>query len=103
MRLVLPLAQHGVSNLDATDNRQQKPLTKLVASTPDFYRADTWASNWHACPNSGIVWRIRNSEGAAAPIRSPAKTGATDTTKRQTKMGNLTAQVRKSTTQQSGE
>ena len=71
-----PLAQHGASNLDATLNRQQKPLTKLVASKPGFYRADTWASNGHACPNSGAVWRIRNSEGAAARlIRSPAKMG----------------------------
>lgn len=66
MRLVLPLAQHGASNLDATVNRQQKPLTKLVASKPDFYRVYTWARNGHACPNSGAVWRIRNSEGAAA-------------------------------------
>src|SRR5271157_43108 len=66
MRLVLPLAQHGASNFDATVNRQQKPLTKLVASKPGFYRADTWARNGHACPNSGAVWRIRNSEGAAA-------------------------------------
>ena len=30
MCLALPLAQHGASNLDATVNRQQKPLTKLV-------------------------------------------------------------------------
>ena len=48
MHLVLPLAQHGASNLDATVNRLQKPLTKLVASKPGFYRADTWASNGHA-------------------------------------------------------
>src|SRR5208282_4048940 len=61
-----PLAQHGASNLDATVNRQQKPLTKLVATKPDFYRVYTWARNGHACPNSGAVWRIRNSEGAAA-------------------------------------
>jgi len=33
MRPVLPLAQHRASNLDATVNRQQKPLTKLVASS----------------------------------------------------------------------
>ena len=62
MRLVLSLAQHGASNLDATVNRQQKPLTKLVASKPGFYRADTWASNGHECPNLGAVWRIRNQK-----------------------------------------
>ena len=40
MRLVLPLAQHEVSNLDATVNRQHKPLTKLVASpSGSFERA----------------------------------------------------------------
>jgi len=41
MRLVLPLAQHGAGNFDATFNRQQKPLTKLVATKPDFYRVYT--------------------------------------------------------------
>src|SRR5208283_5011179 len=46
-----PLAQHGASNLDATVNRQQKPLTKLVASKPDFYRVYIWARNGRACPN----------------------------------------------------
>jgi hypothetical protein len=57
-----PLAQHGTSNLDAIVNRQQKPLPKLVASKPGSYRADTWAINGHACPNSGAVWRIRTQK-----------------------------------------
>ncbi|SPE30058.1 hypothetical protein SBA5_740002 [Candidatus Sulfotelmatomonas gaucii] len=76
MRLVLPLAQHGAGNFDATFNRQQKPLTKLVASKPDFYRADTWAA-------MGMRAQIRAQSGAPgtqkaqppALIRSPAKMG----------------------------
>jgi len=55
--------------------------------------------------------QIRAQSGASGtqkaqpprPDKVTAKIGATDATKRQTKMGNLTAQVRKSTTQQSGE
>ena len=97
MCLVLPLAQHGASNLDATVNHQQKPLTKLVTSKPGFYRADTWASNGHACPNSGAVWCIRNSEGAAArPDKATRQDGALSMRpKGKRKWGNLTAQVRK--------
>ena len=77
MRLVLPPSlSMGPSNLDATVNRDKKLLTKLIASKPGFYRADTSASDGHACQNLGAVWRIRNSEGAAsALIRSPAKMG----------------------------
>jgi len=55
-------------------------------------------SNGHACPNSGAVRRTRNSEGAAArrPDKVTRQEGALpDTTKKQTKMGKLTAQVRK--------
>ena len=105
MRLVLPLAQHGASNLDATVNRQQKPLTKLVASKPGFYRADTWASNGHACPNSGAVWRIRNSEGAAArPDKVTRQDGALPMRQKgKRKWGILPPRSAKSTTQQSGE
>ena len=52
---------------------------------------------WDACPNLGAVRRIRDSEGAAARPDKVTRQewGATDATKRQTKMGNLTAQVRK--------
>ena len=68
MRLVLPpRSAWGKQSRCHRLNRQLKPLTKLVASMPDFYRVYTWARNGHACPNSGAVWRIRNSEGAAAP------------------------------------
>ena len=105
MRLVLPLAQHGASNLDATVNRQQKPLTKLVATKPDFYRVYTWASNGHACPNSGAVWCIRNSEGAAArPDKVTRQDGALPMRpKGKRKWGILPPKSAKSTTQQSCE
>ncbi len=81
----------------ATVNRQQKPLTKLVASTPDFCRADTRARNGRACPNSGAVWRIRNSEGAAArPDKVTRQDGALLTRpKGKRKWGNLATQGRK--------
>jgi hypothetical protein len=105
MRLVLPLAQPGASNLDAIVNRQRKPLTKLVGSKPGFYPADTWASNGHACPNSGAVWRIRNSEGAAA---RPDKVTRHDRAlpmrqKGKRKWGILPPRSAQSTTQQSGQ
>ena len=105
MRLVLPLAQHGAGNFDATFNRQQKPLTKLVASKPGFYRADTWARNGHACPNSGAVWRIRNSEGAAArPGKVTRQDGALPMRQKgKRKWGILPPRSTKSTTQPSGE
>ena len=100
-----PLAQHGASNLDATVNRQQKPLTKLVASKPGFYRADTWASNGHACPNSGAVWRIRNSEGAAARPDKVSRQGGALPMRQKGKRqwGILPPRSAKSTTQQPGE
>lgn len=100
-----PLAQHGASNLDATVNRQQKPLTKLVASKPDFYRVYIWARNGRACPNSGAVWRIRNSEGAAArPDKVTRQDGALPMRQKgKRKWGILPPRSAKSTTQQSGE
>jgi len=76
MSLVLPLAQHGVSNLNATVNRQTKAANEGGCEQARFYWPYPWPSNGHACLNSGAVWRIRNSEGVAAPlIRSPAKMG----------------------------
>ena len=97
MRLVLPPRSAWGKQSRCHVNRQQKPLTKLVASKPGFYRADTWASNGHACPNSGAVWRIRNSEGAAArPDKVTRQDGALPMRpKGKRKWGNLTAQVRK--------
>ena len=87
---------HGASNLDATVNRQQKPLTKLVASKRGFYRADIWASNGNACPNSGAVCRIRTQKAQPpALIRSPAKMGPHRCDQKANENGNLTAQVRK--------
>jgi hypothetical protein len=75
MRLVLP-PQHGASNLDATVNRQQKPLAKLVASNQISI----------ACTHGqgmGMRAQIRTQSGASrtqkvqppALIRSPAKMG----------------------------
>ena len=66
MRLVLALAQHGASNLDAIVNRQQNPLSKLVASPSGFFER-AHGKNW-ACVPSGAAWRIRNSEGAIARL-----------------------------------
>jgi hypothetical protein len=67
MRLVLPLAQHGASNLNATVNRQTKAANEGGCEQARFYWPYPWPSNGHACLNSGAVWRIRNSEGVAAP------------------------------------
>jgi hypothetical protein len=103
MRLVLPLAQHGASNLDATVNRQQKPLTKVVASKLGFYRADTWASNGHACPNSGAVW-ASGTQKAQPPDKVTRQDGALPMRpKGKQKWGTLPPMSAKSTTQQSGE
>ena len=67
MRLGLPLAQHGASNLNATVNRQTKAANEGGCEQARFYWPYPWPSSGHACLNSGAVWRIRNSEGVAAP------------------------------------
>ena len=61
--------------------------------------------NGHACPNSGAVWRIRNSEGAAArPDKVTRQGGALPMRpKGKRKWGILPPRSAKSTTQQSGE
>jgi len=75
MRLVLPLAQHGAGNFDATFNRQQKPLTKLVASKPDFYRADI-GKQWACVPKFGRSLAHQELRSRSRPqIRSLAQRG----------------------------
>ena len=70
-----------------------------------FYCPDPWPSNGHACLNSGAVWRIRNSEGAAA--RSDKVTRQDRALrmrpKGKRKWGILPPWSAKPTTQQSGE
>jgi hypothetical protein len=82
-----------------------KAANEAGASKLGFYRADTWASNGHACPNSGAVWRTRNSEGAAArPDKVTRQDGALPMRQKgKQKWGILPPRSAKSTTQQSGE
>ena len=105
MRLVLPLAQHGASNFDATVNRQQKPLTKAVASKPgSIGRTHGPAMGMHA-----QIWAQSGASGTQkaqppALIRSPAKMGALPMRpKGKRKWGILPPRSAKSTTQESGE
>jgi len=85
MRLVLPLAQHGGCNLDATVNRQQNPLSKAGCEQAKVL------SGGHNGQAMGMRAQIgaqpgafRNSEGAVA--RPDTVTcqdgGATDTTRK---------------------
>ena len=105
MRLVLPLAQHGASNLNATVNRQTKAANEGGCEQARFLSGGHMGSNGHACPNSGAVWRIRNSEGAAArPDKVTRQDGALPMRQKgKRKWGNLPPRSAKSTTQQSGE
>ena len=104
MRLVLPLAQHGASNLNATVNRQTKAANEGGCEQARFYWLYPWPSNGHACLNSGAVWRIRNSEGVAAPDKVTRQDGAPPMRpKGKRKWGILPPRSAKSTTQQSGE
>jgi len=66
MRLVLP--PRSAWNKQSRCHRQSptKAANEAGREQASSYRADTWAVNGHACPNSGAVWRIRNPEGAAA-------------------------------------
>ena len=66
MRLVLPLAEHGTSNLYATVNRQQKAVNDAGCEQARFLSGGHMGKQWDACPNLGAVRRIRDSEGAAA-------------------------------------
>ena len=53
MRLVLPLAQHEVSNLDATVNRQQKPLSKAGCEQARFLSGGNKGKQWACGPKLG--------------------------------------------------
>ena len=100
-------APRSASGKQSRCHRQSptKAAHEAGCEQPGFYRADTWASNGHACPNSGAVWRIRNSECAAdrsdkvtrqdgeLPLRQ----------KRKRKWGILPPRSAKLATQQSGD
>lgn len=92
---VIGVTEKGDGNLDATVNRQQKPLTKLVASKPGFYRADTWASNGHACPHRAQSGASGTQKAQPPPDKVTRQEGALLCDQKANENGNLTAQVRK--------
>ena len=75
MRLVLPLAQREAGNLDATVNRHQKPLTKLVASKFRFLPGGRMGKHWACRPKFGRSRPHSGTQKAQSPalIPSPAK------------------------------
>lgn len=105
MRLVLPPRSAWGKQSRCHRQSPTKAANEAGCEQPDFYRGYTWARNGHACPNSGAVWRIRNSEGAAArPDKVTRQDGALPMRpKGKRKWGILPPRSAKSTTQQSGE
>ena len=97
MRLVLPLAQHGGCNLDATVNRQQNPLSNAGCEQAKVL------SGGHNGQAMGMRAQIgaqpgafRNSEGAVArPDTVTCQDGGDRYDKKTNENGKLTAHVRK--------
>jgi hypothetical protein len=96
MRLVLPLAQHGGCNLDATVNRQQNPLSKAGCESVWFLRAGTWQALGMRAQIGVQPGAFRNSEGAVArPDTVTCQDGGDRYDKKTNENGKLTAHVRK--------
>ena len=94
MRLVLPPRSAWGKQSRCHREARQKASNEAGCEQARFLSGGHMGKQWDACPNLGAVRRIRDSEGAAARPDKVTRQewGATDATKRQTKMGNLTAQ-----------
>jgi hypothetical protein len=84
---------------------KKKPLTKLVASKPGFYRAGHMGKQRACVPKFGRSLAHQELRRCSRPPDRVTRQdgGATDATKRQRKWGILLPRSAKSTTQQSGE
>jgi hypothetical protein len=105
MRLVLPPRSAWGKQSRCHRQSPTKTANEAGCERARFLRVYIWARNGHACPNSGAVWRIRNSEGAAArPDKVTRQDGALPMRQKgKRKWGILPPRSAKSTTQPSGE
>ena len=105
MRLVLPPRSAWGKQSRCHRQSPTKAANEAGCEQARFLSGVHMGSNGHACPNSGAVWRIRNSEGAAArPDKVTRQDGALPMRQKgKRKWGILPPRSAKSTTQQSGE
>jgi len=64
---VLLLAQHGTSNLDATVNRLEKTLTKLIANKLGFLSGEDMGKQWACVPKCGRSLALRELRRRSRP------------------------------------
>src|SRR5271165_2017051 len=97
MRLVLPPRSAWGKQSRCHRQSPTKAANEAGCEHARFLSGVHMGKQWACVPKFGRSLATSGTQKVQPPalIRSLAKMGATDATKRQTKMGNLTAQVRK--------